>query len=132
MTLGEIIKDYREKHDMSMRDFETLSGISRGYLSMLEKNQNPRSKKPITPSIDMIKQVASAIGMTFDQIFDLMDGQEVSLVGNKLENSLSLSDEEMEVIMAYRRTDDIGRLMVQRSLGIDELLDYKRESTPPH
>lgn len=44
MTLGEIIKKYRTEHDMSMRDFEALSGISRGYLSMLEKNENPRSK----------------------------------------------------------------------------------------
>ena len=37
MTLGDIIKAYREKHDMSMDDFAKASGISKTYVWMLEK-----------------------------------------------------------------------------------------------
>ncbi len=128
MTLGEIIKKYRTEHDMSMRDFEALSGISRGYLSMLEKNENPRSKKPITPSIDMIKQVANAIGLTFDQVFDMMDAQEISLaVPSKSTNAaLSLSPLEREIILKFRKLTNGERDMFLRSLGIEEKGDVAK------
>ena len=39
MTLGDVIYQYRTKHNISMDKFSELSGISKGYISMLEKNQ---------------------------------------------------------------------------------------------
>lgn len=46
MHLGEIIKKYREEHDnMSMDAFALRSGLSKGYISMLESNKNPRTGK---------------------------------------------------------------------------------------
>ncbi|MEG2304835.1 MAG: helix-turn-helix transcriptional regulator [Lachnospiraceae bacterium] len=129
MTLGEIIKDYRTMHDISMREFETLSGISRGYLSMLEKNENPRSGKPIAPSIEMIRQVASAVGMTFEQVFDLMDGQEVSLDAKSLHDnhSFPLTNLEKDVIKKFRTLNKGERSMFLGSLGIkDEKGDVEK------
>lgn len=128
MTLGEIIKNYRNHHDMSMRDFETLSGISRGYLSMLEKNENPRSGKPIAPSMEMIRQVAAAIGMTFEQVFDLMDGQEVSLDAKPIHNKnvFPLSDLEKDVIKKFRTLNNGERSMFLRSIGVDEKGDVEK------
>ena len=55
MTLGEIVKEYRIAHNMSMDVFASRSGLSKGYISMLEKNVNPKNGKPITPSIETIK-----------------------------------------------------------------------------
>ena len=52
MTLGELVKKYRTEHELSLRDFSRLSGISNGYISMLEKNEHPKTKKPIVPSIE--------------------------------------------------------------------------------
>ena len=40
MTLGDIVKNYREKYDISMEDFGKISGLSRSYISLLEKNIN--------------------------------------------------------------------------------------------
>lgn len=45
MSLGNIIKNYREVNRMSMDDFSRVSGISKAYISMLEKNINPRTGK---------------------------------------------------------------------------------------
>ena len=42
-----------------------------------------------------------------------------------------LSDEETEIILAYRQADEVTRKMVQRSLNIEELLEYKTRNTPP-
>ena len=49
MTLGEIIKDYRIKNNLSMDAFSIQSGLSKAYISLLEKNRHPKTGKPISP-----------------------------------------------------------------------------------
>ena len=73
MTLGDLIKKYREDNDLSMADFAEKSGLSKAYVSLLEKNKNPKTGKEITPSVDIIKKVADAIGMDFDDVFSSID-----------------------------------------------------------
>lgn len=74
MTLGEIIKKYRTEHDMSMDAFAAISGISKAYISLLEKNKHPKTGKPIAPSIQSIKQAADGMGMDFNTLFNMLDG----------------------------------------------------------
>lgn len=74
MTLGDIIKQYREKQKISMDAFAEKSGISKAYISLLEKNKHPKTGKPIAPSIKYIKQVADAIGVDFNDLFSIIDG----------------------------------------------------------
>lgn len=74
MTLGEIIKQYRTTHSMSMDAFSEKSGISKAYISLLEKNKHPKTGKPIAPSIQSIKQAAEGMGMDFNYLFGLLDG----------------------------------------------------------
>ena len=73
MTLGDIIKEYRTDHGMNMRDFATKSGLSRAYVSLLERNINPKTGKEITPSVEIIKKVADAVGKSFDEVFNSID-----------------------------------------------------------
>lgn len=74
MTLGEIIKNYRSEHQMSMDAFAEKSGISKAYISLLEKNQHPKTGKPIAPSIQSIKQAADGMGMDFNVLFRMIEG----------------------------------------------------------
>lgn len=78
MTLGDYIKKYRSDHKMSMDAFASVSGISKAYISLLEKNRHPKTGKPITPSLQVIKQAADAMHVDFDYLFDTIDG-DVSL-----------------------------------------------------
>lgn len=73
MTLGEIIKAYRDEHDLSMDSFAEKSGISKAYISLLEKNKHPKTGKPITPSIITIKQAADGMDMDFNILFNMID-----------------------------------------------------------
>lgn len=86
MTLGEIINDYRTKNSLSMDAFSAKSGISKAYISLLEKNQHPKTGKPITPSVQCIKQASDAMGVDFYILFSKIDGN-VSL--KKYDNALS-------------------------------------------
>lgn len=78
MTLGEVIKKYRTDHDMSMDDFASKSGISKAYISILEKNRHPKTGKEIAPSIDSIRKAADGMGIDFNSLFNMLDG-DVSL-----------------------------------------------------
>lgn len=72
MTLGEIIKSYRETNKLSMDDFAKASGISKTYISMLEKNVNKKNGKEIVPTIETIGKAAKGMFMSFDELFDML------------------------------------------------------------
>lgn len=75
MTLGDIIKRYRNDHALSMDAFSERSGISKAYISLLEKNRHPKTGKEISPSIQCIRQAAQGMNMDFDDLFALLDGK---------------------------------------------------------
>lgn len=76
-TLGDIIKKYRVEHEMSMDDFAKKSGMSKSYISVLEKNKRPGSKTPIQPSFNCVKQAADAMEMNFLELSLLLFGKEI-------------------------------------------------------
>lgn len=84
MTLGELMAKYREEHGISQRQFAADSGLSHGYVSMLEKNKHPKTGLPITPTIDIYKKVADGMHMDLTKLFEIMDDQPVSLVADKM------------------------------------------------
>lgn len=73
MTLGEIIKKYREENRLSQREFAKMTGLSNSYISQLEMNQNSKNGLPIKPQLETIKAVADAMHTTVDVIFSQMD-----------------------------------------------------------
>lgn len=115
MKIGEIIKSYRVEHNMSLRDFAKVSGISNAYLSMLEKGKHPRSGKPIVPTLTKLNQLASAMNMRIDDLISVMDDTPVSFSGG-----FSLSSLEKRIILKFRALPSGERRMVLRSLGLDD------------
>lgn len=80
MTLGDLIKEYRENHNISMDEFSKMCNLSKGYISMLENNTNPRSNKPIAPTLPTIKKISLAMNMDVDSILKALDSnQEIKL-----------------------------------------------------
>ena len=73
MTLGEYIKQYRAEHDLSQRQFANLCGISNGYVSMLEKGMNTSTGQPIIPTIQTMRQIANAMGLTIHKVLSEVD-----------------------------------------------------------
>lgn len=74
MTLGDIIAEYRAKHNMSMDKFAEISGISKGYVSMLERNSTQRGDEP-APSIDIYRKVSMAVNVTLDDLIRMVEGK---------------------------------------------------------
>ncbi|MBQ7346067.1 MAG: helix-turn-helix transcriptional regulator [Oscillospiraceae bacterium] len=79
MKLGELITQYRESHDLSQRQFASACSLSNGYISMLEKGMNPATKKPLTPTIPLLKKLAKGMGITVMELFEKVDDMPIDL-----------------------------------------------------
>lgn len=84
MTIGEIIRDYRQEHKLSQRQFADKAGITNGYISMLENNKNPSTNKPIIPSIDKLAKIAKGMGISLHELLARADDMPVDISMMKL------------------------------------------------
>ena len=125
MKLGEILRFYRATHSMSMDEFSKRSGISKSYISLLEKDKHPKTGEPITPSVNIINQAATAMGLSFDDLFKMLNSdQKISFIEEmdnmvievdephehddvilNYFNRLSPTDDELDLIRNYRKLD---------------------------
>lgn len=72
MTLGNVISEFRNLNRLTMEDFSKMSGLSKSYISMLERNRDPRGNT-INPSIEVIDKVANTIGVDLDALISTID-----------------------------------------------------------
>ena len=77
MKLGEIIKRYRENNSLSLNDFAVRTGYSKTYISMLENNYNPSTKKPIVPTPVTLKKCADAMGLSLNELVQQLDPDQI-------------------------------------------------------
>ena len=117
MTLGEVVKKYRDEHQLSLRDFSRISGVSNGYISMLEKNEHPKTKKPIVPSLEKMRGIASAMGLTLDSLLDMIEDQPISIAKDRS----SLPGPDIDLLNRFHRLSPEGRRkLLERA---DELIE---------
>ncbi len=88
MTLGEIIKEYRRAHGLSQDVIAARSKLSKAYISVLERNINPRTEMPPIPSLKTINAVAHAINCDFMHIYERLDDNLKAIVDKQLPASL--------------------------------------------
>jgi len=98
MNIGSAIKKYRKEKGLSMEQFAKLCGRSKGYISMLEKGANPRTGKGITPSIDTVTQIASAMQVSLDKLLSATDDIQKTIYQKNINNEAGYVAEE---ILAY-------------------------------
>lgn len=91
MFLGEIIKKYRKENNLSLRAFASKCGLSYTYISMLEKNIDYRTGKPIAPTLDSVKYISNAMNIPIDDLLKMLDDeQEFKLNEDVLQNNLNI------------------------------------------
>lgn len=82
MTLGELIKNYMDQHSLTYDTFAQTCQLTKGYISMLVKNVNPKTGKPPVPKIKTYQNIAQGMKMTLDELFDTIDDAPVRLRDN--------------------------------------------------
>ena len=119
MTLGQIIRAYREENSMSMDSFAKASGLSKGYISQLENNLNPKTGEPPVPSVNSIKKAANGMFMSFDELFSqLNDNMKVSV-----------SPEKVKMAKKAIRIPLLGNVAAGIPIeAIEDIIDYEEIS----
>ena len=100
-----------------MDAFSERSGISKAYISLLEKNKHPKTGKTIAPSIQCIKQAADGMNMDFNVLFGMIDG-DVSLKDESTDTSSELTArDEKDIAKILEQTKE--QLLSQEGLMFD-------------
>lgn len=73
MKLSTIISDYRNHMQISQREFARRCDLSNSYISFLEKETNPKTGKPMVPTIEQYKKLADGMDMSLQSLFELLD-----------------------------------------------------------
>lgn len=128
MTLGGLIKQYRTEHNLTMQDFANKSGLSKGYVSMLEKNRHPQNNKEIIPSIETYSKVAKAMSMTLNQLMEAVSSDQLIEVETTTNiATIKLAPDEKDLLIVYRRMNEEGQEKVlDYAHDLDDSRKYKK------
>ena len=84
MTIGEIIKEYRESQYLSQREFAKICDLSNAYISLLEAGKNPKTGRPISPDMKSLAKISKGLGCSLNDLFIRMEGETVSLENSEV------------------------------------------------
>lgn len=102
MFLGDLIKQYRTINKMSLRDFASKCGLSHTYISALEKNIDPRTGKPIAPTLDTVKYVAKGMNTSIEDILKVLDDKQEFIVNQDLPSAhKEIPPAESAIVLVY-------------------------------
>lgn len=113
MKVGDAVKQFRDARGLSMDAFAKLSGLSKAYISLLEKGVNNQGEK-LVPSITTLRKVANAMGADVNDLIGMLD--EDSYITIEEPTPLIYSDEDFEVYSSSRRLQDNAEPFIRNSL----------------
>ena len=128
MNIGDYVKQYRINHSLSMEAFGKLCGLSRAYISILEKGINPTTNKSFVPTIETLNKIAIGTNNTLDNLLKLLDEAQPVII-----NSISfdnLNTNEQTLIKKYRQLDADGKQRIENQLNFEVEQIKDKESAP--
>ncbi len=125
MELKDYIKTYRKSHGLTMEQFAKLTSLSKGYISMLEKGQNPQTKKKIIPSITVLNNIAVAMNIDLSSLLEAVDDLEVSLEASAPTPApITLTQQEQNLLNKYRKLTPPNKTTINSQI---EFMLYQQE-----
>lgn len=119
MNIKEYVYNYRKEHSLSMQAFGDMCGLSRAYISILEKGINPTTGKPFIPTIDTLKKIAEVTGTDLDSLLKMLDDSRPVIVNIPPAPMLQLTDQEKSMIKKYRQLNADGKSRVDYVLNME-------------
>ena len=73
MKLSDLIIKYRTRMNISQREFSRKCDLSNTYISFIENEKNPKTGRPVVPTLEQYKKIANGMGITVQRLFELLD-----------------------------------------------------------
>lgn len=119
MKLSQIVTDYRSRMQISQREFARRCNLSNSYISFIENEFNPRTGRPIVPTLEIYQKIAAGMEMSVHQLFGILDEDAPVDLGL---NPPPIKDKEAESAPAIHTEE--ARILAK---GIDKLPKELRE-----
>lgn len=120
MNIKEYVYNYRKQHGLSMQAFGQMCGLSRAYISILEKGINPTTGKSFVPTLDTLKKIAEATSSDLDTLLAMLDDSQSVIVNSVTPApALSLTQQEETLIKNYRQLDADGKDRIDRQIAFE-------------
>ena len=123
MKLSELIIEYRREHGISQRQMASQCSLSTGYISLIEKEINPQTGKPMVPSLDVLNKLAKGMGITLDNLLSVCDDMPVDISATEktvLDEKDGLDLEIAEIILSLSESKKQEALRYLRYLAAQE------------
>lgn len=123
MTLSELIIEYRNEHGFSQRQMASQCKLSTGYISLIEKETNPQTGKPMVPSLAVLNKLAKGMGITLDKLLSVCDDMPVDISATEktvLDEKDGLDIEIAEIILSLSESKKQEALRYLRYLAAQE------------
>ena len=101
MTLGEYINNYINEHDMSIRKFASLAGVSHSYISNIINGKTARGNNP-APTIQIYRGLAKAMGISVEELIYRVESGEIAWGEQKVPTTPEGSEREEEYEEFYK------------------------------
>lgn len=123
MKLSELIIEYRREHGISQRQMASQCSLSTGYISLIEKEINPQTGKPMVPSLAVLNKLAKGMGITLDNLLSVCDDMPVDISATEktvLDEKDGLDLEIAEIILSLSESKKQEALRYLRFLAAQE------------
>ena len=91
-TYSVLIKEIRTSMKLSLREFAEKCLLSHSYIDKLEKGIDPRNNKPVSPTLDTIKQICDKTNYPLESF--LAETGYIRYVEKQQKNNTPFSEEK--------------------------------------
>lgn len=114
MTIGQIIKEYRDRTGSTMNDVALRCNITKGYVAMLEKGINSKNKRAIKPTIETILKICKGLGLNVDDVFAKLDDDYIITVQSAKCFSAEANNSSDPAVIIYKEMVNMNEDMQLR------------------
>ena len=104
--LGNFIKESREERGLSLRDFASLCDLSHSYVDSIEKGKDPRSGKPVSPTVESLIKIAKGLNVSALDLFKYVYDDNLEI---NRENKLPIPDDPKYKGYSATLTEEFAR-----------------------
>lgn len=90
MQLGEKIKYYRKKKDLTIKELSELTNLSIGFISNLERDLN-------SPSVSNLQQICEVLGINLMEILKSTEDKEYIVCKDSRNEIFSTDDKKINL-----------------------------------
>lgn len=121
--LGKFLK--YKRGDKSLRDFAAYLEISHAYLDSLEKGIDPKTKKEINISTDLLQRLSKKLNVSVEAILNMMNGENFkdaihnSEINNYENNEYIPYEYDKEFLKVLEEDEKKEQDLIRTEKGID-------------